>query len=317
MGSNPGCGSTYSWGTQLERVKIILNPVAGKGHGARVEPEVRDLLLRERLKFDLVRTEYPGHATSLAERAVHDGFDLIVAAGGDGTTNEVVNGLVGISHDGRDFALGVLPVGYGCGFASNVGIPSDLPAACERLARGQTRPVDMCQVTVDESASIYFSNTVNVGFGGIVVQETSKMKRARGFAPCLPAVLKAVFRSQSPRVTIAIGSEEMALPATMICIANGAREGGGFLCAPDAKPDDGAFDMCVVRETSRLNMLMLVPQFITGAHTKRRAVTMSRASHISIASEDNLIAHMDGELLCSQAHKLDFDILHHALKVRC
>ena len=301
----------------MERVKIILNPVAGRGYGAQVEALLRDLLIEQRVKFELQKTEYPGHATSLAERAARDGYDLIVAAGGDGTTNEVINGLVGLSNNGRHFSLGLLPVGAGCDFAYNVGIPTDLPGACRRLVTGKPRPVDLCQVTVDESASIYFSNSVNIGFGGIVVQEMSKKENARGLAPYLSAVFKAAFRSQPPRVMIEAGEQRLDLSAVMICIANGAREGGRFLVAPEAEPDDGAFDMCVVQETSRLNMLALVPQFMSGKHTDHKMVTMGRAGHISVSSKDGLIAHMDGELLCMQARKLDFDILHHEITVRC
>ena len=297
---------------------MILNPIAGKGYGAQVEPVLRDLLKEQRLKFDLEKTEYPGHATSMAERAARDGYDLIVAAGGDGTTNEVVNGLVGLSNNGRYFSLGLLPIGPGSDFAHNVGIPADLPGACRRLVTGEPHPVDLCMVTVDESASVYFANVVNIGFGGIVVQETIKREEeASGLALYLPAVFKAIFRSKPPRVTIEAGEQHLDLSALMICIANGAREGGRFLSAPEAKPDDGAFDMCVVQETNFLNMLTLVPQFRSGKHTEHKLVTMGRANHISVSSKDGLIAHMDGEVLCMQARKLDFDILHHELIVRC
>jgi diacylglycerol kinase (ATP) len=118
-------------------------------------------------------------------------------------------------------------------------------------------------------------------------------------------------------VTVAFDGEAVSLDASMICVGNGAREGGGFFCTPDAQPDDGLFDVCMVREIGRLAMLGLVPRFINGSHVDYEAVTMKRAAHILVTSPDNLIAHVDGEMLCTEAHRLEFVILPHRLKVWC
>ncbi len=298
-------------------IKIILSPVAGRGYGARVEPELRRLLKAEGLAFDLVRTARPWHAAELAEQAANDGFEIIVAVGGDGTTHEVVNGLMAASKDGVTGILGVIPVGSGSDFAHNIGIPPDLKGACRRLAHGQTRIVDVCQVTIPGHPPRYFDNTVNVGFGGIVTLEARKVKWLRGMALYLPVVVKTVFLSQAPRVTIETDDQELALPATMICIANGPREGGGFFCTPDALPDDGLLDVCIVREIGRLAMLGLIPHFMDGTHVDREPVTMTRTRHVTISSPDDLIAHMDGEMLCTDAHRIECEIIPGQLRVRC
>jgi len=301
----------------MDPIKIILNPVAGRGYGAKVEPELRRLVAAEGLDFDLVHTVRPWHAAELAERAVGDGFETIVAAGGDGTTHEVVNGLMAASQDGVAGTLGIIPVGSGSDFAHTVGVPPDLRAACHRLAHGQTRIVDVCRVTVPGQPPQYFDNTVNVGFGGVVTLEARKVKRLRGMALYLPVVLKTIFLSHAPRITIKYDEQELVLTATMICIANGPREGGGFFCTPEALPDDGLFDLCIVREISRLAMLGLVPRFMDGSHVDREPVTMARARRVVISSPDNLIAHVDGEMLCTDAHRLEFDILPQRLQVQC
>ena len=298
-------------------IKIILNPAAGRGYGAKAEIELRQHLRAEGLDFDLVRTEGPWHAAELAAQAASDGFEVVVAAGGDGTTNEVVNGLMSASEHGLTGTLGIIPVGSGSDFAHNVGVPAGLQDACRRLARGQTRVVDVCRVTVQDQPPRYFDNTVNVGFGGIVTVEALKVKRLRGMALYLPVVLKTVFLAQNPRVTIEYDDQELALSAVMICVGNGPREGGGFFCTPDAQPDDGLLDLCIVREISRTAMLGLIPHFMKGTHVGREPVTMARARRVTISSPDDLVAHMDGEVLCTDAHHIACEILPGQLQVRC
>jgi len=298
-------------------IKIILNPVAGRGYGAKVESELRQHLEAEGVDFDLVRTDGPWHAAELAEQAANDGFEIVVAAGGDGTTNEVVNGLMAALQNGLSGTLGVIPVGSGSDFANNVGIPAGLQDACRRLASGQTRIVDVCRVTVQDQRPRYFDNTVNVGFGGIVTVEALKVKRLRGMALYLPVVLKTVFLAQNPRVTVEYDDQVLALPAVMICVGNGPREGGGFFCTPHAQPDDGLLDVCIVREIGRVAMLGLVPHFMKGTHVGREPVTMVRARRVTISSPDDLVAHMDGEVLCTDAHRIACEVLPQRLQVRC
>jgi len=253
----------------------------------------------------------------LAAQAASAGFELIVAAGGDGTTNEVVNGLLAAAQDGVAGTLGIIPVGSGSDFANTVGVPADLPGACRRLAHGQARVVDVGRVTVPGQPLRHFDNTVNIGFGGVVTVEALKVKRLRGMALYLPVVLKTIFLSQNPRVTIAYDGQELALAAAMICVGNGPREGGGFFSTPQAQPDDGLLDLCIVREISRARMLSLVPHFMNGSHVGHKAVTMARARRVTISSPDDLVAHMDGEVLCTDAHQIECEVLPQRLRVQC
>lgn len=299
-------------------VKVILNPVAGRGYGAKVEPQVRRLLEVEGLDFELVRTARPWHAAELATQAADNGYQVVVAAGGDGTSNEVLNGLMATSGRSTIPTMGVIPVGSGSDFANTVGIPSDLQSACRRLANGRTRMMDVCRVTVDDQPSRYFGNVVGIGFDGFVNVESRKIKRLRGVAQYLPAVLKTVFLYyKAPLVTIEFNGQEMILPALMICVANGPREGGGFFIAPQAQPDDGLFDLCIAREVSRLAILGLIPHFMKGTHVNREPITMARARQVTVSSSDHLVAHMDGEILCTDAHKIACEILPRQLQIRC
>jgi YegS/Rv2252/BmrU family lipid kinase len=302
----------------MSRIKVILNPIAGRGYGARAEPEIRRLLEAEEADFDLVLTEGFWHAAQLAEQATNDGFEIVVAAGGDGTVHEVVNGLMAAADEsGIGGTLGTIPVGSGSDFASNVGMPADLPGACHRLVHGETRIVDIGRVAVDDQPPSYFDNTINVGFGGTVTVEARKVKWVRGMALYLPVVLKTILLARSPRMVIEYNEQRIEMPTLMVCVGNGAREGGGFFCTPDAQLDDGLLDLCIAESVGKLTQLGLVPRFMDGSHKDHPAVTMARTKHAVITSPDNLIAHVDGEMLCTEAHRLEFEILPQRLRVMC
>ena len=306
----------------MRPIKIILNPVAGRGYGARAEPELRRLLELDGVDFELVHTSRPWHAAELAEQAANDGFGIVVAAGGDGTTHEVVNGLMAAADNGRggESMLGVIPIGSGSDFAYAVGIPPDLPGACQRLARGQLRRVDVGRITMPGPPfhSRYFDNSINIGFGGVVTVEALKIRYLRGTPLYLLAVLKTVFLYHKARlVTIEYDEQEMTLSALMICVANGPREGGGFFTAPQAQNDDGLFDICITHEVSQLGILTLIPHFMKGTHVDREPIDMARARRVVISSPDDLIAHVDGEILGTDMHKMEFELFPQRLRVWC
>ncbi|MFO7740865.1 MAG: diacylglycerol kinase family lipid kinase [Anaerolineae bacterium] len=300
----------------MRPIKVILNPAAGRGYGARAEPKVRRFLEAEGVNFDLVRTKGPWHAARLAEQAARDGFETVVAAGGDGTANEIINGLLAASQDGTRVRMGVIPAGSGSDFASGIRLPADLDEACGRIARGQSKAIDIGRVTVAGQEPRYFGNVVGVGFDGAVLIETLKMKRLRGLTLYLLAVLKTIFLNfDAPMTTVAYDETEIVLPAMLVSVTNGPREGGGFLIAPDAKPDDGLFDVCIAHEVDRLTILRLLPHFLRGTHTGLDPITMVQAQQVTISSPEGLIAHVDGEVLCTDAPWIKCEILPSALNI--
>lgn len=300
----------------MDRLKIILNPIAGQGFAAKAEPEICACLHSEGVQFDLVRTERPWHAAELAAQAVQDGFRTIAVVGGDGTVNEVVNGVLNVGAS--DTVIGVIPAGRGCDFAFNIGVPNDVREACRRLVTGNLRRTDLGKLVVDGQQTRYFQNILGVGFDAVVAAEVRKVKWLRGLAVYLPVVLKTVFFSPpAPRVRIAYDDQSLELPALMICAANGAREGGGFHIAPPARPDDGWLDLCIAREVGQLEMLRLIPRFMKGTHVTHPAITLARARQIVLTSETPLTAHVDGEVTCTAAHRLECTILPQQLIVRC
>lgn len=302
----------------MKRTKVILNPTAGRGYGARSEAEIRRHLTGHQLDFDLVLTKERGHAVELAAAAVNDGYDQVVAAGGDGTFNEVVNGLMSAANGDHSCAMGVIPVGSGSDFAFSVNVSPDLEQACGQVAKGTSRLVDIGRVTGPGLTPRYFDNTVGVGFDAIVTYEALKWKWVRGMALYLPVVLKSVFLyGDSPELTINYDGQEVTLAAKMVTVANGPREGGGFLIAPDAKPDDAMLDLCIVGDMSKMAMLGVIPHFMKGTHVGRDRITVTQARQISISAAQPFMAHMDGEMLGTQLTRLDFELLPQKLQVNC
>ena len=323
---------------------MIVNPIAGRGFGARATPTIQRLLSEHGLDYDLTSTTCAGEAIELARQAVLDGYETVVAAGGDGTYQEVINGMIA-AHDGSMPAeqvigtLGVLPVGSGSDLSYSVGIPSDIEDACARLAQAETKVIDLGQVTVYEGedrppTSRYFDNTVGIGFDGVVTLEGKKFKYLRGMALYLPVVLKTVFVSLKPPRAV-IEYEEAPTPTLprleprgrgqeggpgqghmrrlektilMATICNGPREGGGFYVAPEARNDDGLLDLLLADTLPRLQILGLIPHFMKGTHVDKPSVTMLRSRRIVITSPDPLIAHADGEMLCTDGHRIECEV---------
>ena len=302
----------------MRRVKVILNPTAGRGYGAKVEPKLRKMLAEEGVEYDLVRTGKRWHASELALEAVAEDYELVVAAGGDGTTHEVVNGLMTAAGDGIAGTLGVLPIGSGSDFAHTIGVPPDLRLACRRLAQGKTRIVDVGRVILDgnhENAR-FFDNTVGMGFDGVVTAEALKITRLRGVPMYILVVLRTIMGWRgAPQVTIETDDQTFSLAAMMVTIANGSREGGTFFVAPRAEPDDGIFDLCIAGEVSRLGMLGLLPHFMRGTHVDREPITMARSKNVMIHSHQEMVVHADGEMLCMDGHRLQIEILPNRLRV--
>ncbi len=300
----------------MGRIKVIVNPVAGRGLSGRLVPQLRDRLSAHGLDYDLVCTTEPREAITLAGHALDEGFEAIVAVGGDGTAHEVVNGMMRHSGGAEVGTMTAIPVGSGSDFAHMLGMPADLDEACARIVRGQTCWVDVGVVTDSQGRATYFDNTVGIGFDGVVTLEAMKVRRLRGMALYLPVVLKTVFVSMKPpRVVIRHDDQELKRTALMITVCIGKREGGGFIIAPDACNDDGVLDICVADNVPKLKMLALIPHFMKGTHVNEPCVTMFRTDQLSVTSEDDLIAHMDGEMLCTTERELHFAILPRRLRV--
>ncbi len=299
--------------------KIIYNPAARKGSAGKLLPKVEALLRERGFNYDLALTEQPGHAQAISRQAAEEGRELIVAAGGDGTVNETINGLMQANINGRGHpALGVLPVGRGNDFAFAMGIPQETARACDTLVHGRRRAIDIGRVTGgDYPQGRFFGNGIGLGFDTMVGFEAARITWLRGAASYFAALVKTIFLySRAPVYEINLDGTTQRRPFLMVSIMNGRRMGGAFLMAPDSQPGDGAFDLCLAGQVSQIRILPLALTFISGKQGADPAVEMTRARKISIrAVEGSIPAHADGETLCTAGQALSVELLPGALEV--
>jgi diacylglycerol kinase (ATP) len=304
----------------MTRYKIIANPNAGHGKGAKAIPVIEQELARLGLDFELVRTERVGHAIQLANEAAQAGYEVIVAAGGDGTVNEVLNGLMEARRLSENRpALGVLCTGRGNDFAPCINIPEDLSGACQVLKDNHRRIIDIGRVSGGKfPQGRFFANNVGVGFDAIGTIEVAKLPEW-GMFSFLIAILKTIFLYyKGPTVRLDYDGQSLSTSTMMLLTMNGKRMGTGFKMAPESQPDDGLFDLVIVRQVSRLRIFSLIPHFMKGTQGSQPEIRTLRAARVAItASEGVLPAQSDGEIICVEGKHLDIEILPHQLEVVC
>ncbi len=302
---------------------IVVNPISGRGNGERIIPLIQEKLRNLGVDYDLVRTERPFHAVELARQAAVDGYDVVVAVGGDGTSNEVVNGLMQAKqdgHDGHQMAMGVLAAGRGNDFAYSVGMTADLEKGCQILAQGHRRRIDIGHVTGGQyPEGRFFGNSVGIGFDAVVGFEAAKMTRLTGAISYLVAVLKTIFLYyKAPLVQIELDGQVMTLPALMVSIMNGQRQGGVFFMSPQAQNDDGQLDLCIVEEVSKARIFTLVPHFFNGSQFQQKEIAFRQTNRLVITALQGVLpAHSDGETLCIDGTELVVELLPGQLDVIC
>jgi len=300
----------------MSRIKVIVNPLAGRGYAKRISSLISDTLKALGAHFDLIHTSMAGEAIDLAREAAADGFDTIVAVGGDGTSHEVINGMLSHRNGSTPPVLGCIPAGSGNDFAVMSGAPENVQKACEQIVAGQTRLVDVGRITVDDHITRYFDNAVGIGFDGWVTREAYKYQFVRGMALYIPVVLKTIFSTMQPmRVTLDIDGQVTEQTIVMAVLCNGPREGGSFLIAPKARFDDGKLDVNITQWMPRLQLLGMVPRFMKGTHVTDPRVSLCQAEHVRLVSDDPLLLHVDGEIICGECHSVEVGILPSALRI--
>ncbi|MBI2203062.1 MAG: diacylglycerol kinase family lipid kinase [Candidatus Rokubacteria bacterium] len=272
------------------RAFAVVNPAAGGGAAARAWPRLADRLVRGRVDVTSAVTAASGDATRLACRAAGDGHDLVIAVGGDGTVNEVVNGLL-VSGASR-VTLGVLPAGRGRDVCRNLGIPRDLDRAVDRVVHGSDVAVDVGVVDFGDRIR-FFLGATGAGFDADVARRT---QRHRGPATLayIAGVIEAV-ASLRPALVTVTGAFEWTGRATAVVVANGAFVGGGMKIAPGADPADGALDVVVLGDVGRLELLRWLPSVYRGDHVRHPRVVTARATEVRISAPTPLPVHVDGE----------------------
>lgn len=282
-----------------KKVKLILNPMADMGAAWNIARDLRPIANEYEGKLDWSGTVYPGHATELAKQAGEEGYDLVVALGGDGTVHEVANGLMQVDVQQRP-AMAIVPIGSGNDFAFANGIPTSANQAMALALNGETSPVDLGLMTDENGRREYIDNTLGIGFDAVVTIRSHKLPIVRGFLMYLTAVLQTIILNSKP-IHMQIESETKSWDKDvfMLVLANGPREGGGFLMTPKSKPNDGILEYMIADNVSRLKQLRLLPEFIKGTQERFKEVEIGQFKKLSLKSNVPLYIHIDGEIYTS------------------
>lgn len=264
---------------------FIINPVSGKERRSREELEYA-----VKINFpqaDGAFTQRPGHATELAQQAVKDAYQWIIAVGGDGTINEVARALVGTSA-----ALGIIPKGSGNGLARELGMPLRYEQALVALQTAQPTACDVGQANGE-----YFFNLAGIGIEAEIARQFAEYGKngARGMWPYFKLGAKTIFSYKPPTLSIQYnGKEELITPLTLV-FANGTQYGSNFIIAPRASLSDGHFDMVEVENISKWKLALAAPQFFSKTF---RPIQVTRTQHTRkalITADGEIVYHLDGE----------------------
>jgi diacylglycerol kinase (ATP) len=276
-------------------MRIILNPGARHGAGRRLRPTIERELQARRLSFELVETEGPGHAIELARQAAEAGVGRIVAAGGDGTVHEVVNGIM--AGGAPAVSMGMIPIGTGNDFVKMFPGTSTRTAAFAALSSGCSVPVDVGVARWDGRTE-YFINAMGTGIDVEVVRQMRRSRLLPGGVIYVAALLRALARYRAMTVEITVDGHTTRQRIMNLAVCNGPSIGGSFRICPRAVPFDGALDICLIEEMPIWRNARLVPRVLNGTHAGQPGVTILQGTGVRLRLPHGgpLLFQVDGEL---------------------
>jgi diacylglycerol kinase (ATP) len=284
------------------RIVILANPAAGSAD-ALADADVCGVLRDAGHDVQLQRVTRPSYLQRAAARAVRAGAEVVVAAGGDGTLNAVLNGVAQVRGGLTRVTLGLLPLGTGNDFARTLGVPIALEDAVACLAAGRTRRLDAARL--DDRL---FINASGGGFTAATsAHVSSRLKAWVGRAAYLVGGAQALVEHRPVLTEVTLDRERLLLPLHLFAVCNGRTLGGGHTLAPRAEPDDGWLDVCLVHGTSTMDLVALLPKLSSGGHVHEGHVRYARARRVTMRFARVTPVNTDGEAL--HAARCLYDVL--------
>jgi YegS/Rv2252/BmrU family lipid kinase len=298
-------------------VVFLVNPASGNGATGKRWPELAHRASGLGLEGETLFSERPGHLIELAEHAARDGATLVVSVGGDGTLNEVVNGVV---RSGVPAELATIPLGTGMDFVRTYGIPTKFDAAVRTAVSGVPRTIDVGRVSYREWSGAdgerYLANVGSVGMSAAVAQRANGMSKAFGGKATFFYALTRVFLEwQNTEVTVELddGTRRTGRMHDVI-VANGCWHGGAMLLAPEAEPDDGLFDVVLIGDITKRDFVTTAPKIYKGTYVAHPKVESLRSRAVAVDAPELLPIELDGEQVGTTPVR--FEIVPAALRVR-
>ncbi len=277
---------------RFSSMRFIVNPSAGSRRGD-VAAMIREVMNGTGVGVEVIQTEYQGHGIELAREAADEGIECVVAVGGDGTANEVGRGLL----EGQT-ALGLVPFGSGNGLARSLGIPLNPVKACKSLLQADVRPMDAGRI----GEAVFFS-TAGVGLDAEVSWRYNRRpKGRRGFLPYVVLTVDAfrAYKREEVRVTLEEGTELRVRPL-ILTVANAPQYGNGVIIAPQARPDDGVLDLCIIEGVGFWRMLWHARRLFTGTIDRMPGTQFIRTQGVRIVRAGPGRFQVDGEAMMGEA----------------
>ncbi|HEU5477198.1 MAG TPA: diacylglycerol kinase family protein [Gaiellaceae bacterium] len=287
---------------------FLVNPASGNGATGKRWPQLRRRAAELGLHGEEVLSEFPGN---LAEAAGGAQGSLLVVVGGDGTVNEVVNGVAG-----TDAEIAVLPCGTGQDFGRTHGVPGRFDAAVRTALDGETKAIDLGRVVWEDGTSRFFANVASVGMSGAVARRANAMTKALGGRLTFFYALTREFLVwQNARVTVELEGGVVREGAMHdVIVANGRYHAGGMKLAPDARQDDGAFDVVLIGDVTKLDFVTTAPKLYTGRYLSHPKIELLRSATVGIEATEPLPLELDGEPIGMTPAR--FEVVPSALRVR-
>lgn len=283
---------------------FIVNPIAGKGKAKEIVPLIEEACRNNDIEHSIKYTSKPKEGISIARTGVDEGYEKIVSVGGDGTLNEVVNGIAG-----SEVILGVIPCGTGNDFVRSVYKETDMDKMINNVINGGIRTIDFAKCN-----DIFFINIGSGGFDAEVALESEKTRRFfSGSFAYIVALIKTIFTYRGKKMKVSIDDMEFEKNTLLVAIANGKYYGGGILPAPKADLSDGIFDVCFVECMPKIKMLTMFPQYIKGQHEGVKGVSFYRGKKIRLTSSEKFGVNIDGEV--SLQNDVEFNIIPKGIKI--
>ena len=269
----------------LKKVTFIINPIFGINRSpAKIVHWIDDIWKNSGVEYEVLKTGHRSHGIELARNAAKSGSDMVVAVGGDGTINEIGQGLIG-----SQTALGVIPAGSGNGFARNMDIPLKQKLAIEALLKPQFHKIDVGKINKD-----YFFNVAGAGLDAVISDMFDGVKM-RGPVPYFVIGVREFFRYHPQNVIIQLPDRKLERAPLLLSFANLPQFGIGATIAPNAKPDDGLIDVCVLNPVKVGKALRNLPKLFSGHIDQLPEMEIYQADKVIIYRKNPQPIHTDGD----------------------
>ena len=289
---------------------IIYNPQAANGKAKNLLPQVETYLKENNLAYELSLTEYPHHAEEMVAELNYDKYDGIIAAGGDGTLYDVINGYYRNSSS-KKIPIGILPVGTGNAFIRDMELDNtQWKESLDIIYKNNPKKVDVGKFNYDNK-NYYFLNILGLGFVSDVGEFAHKIKFIGNLSYTI-GVLYQLITLNSYKLNIEIDGKTYDRENLFVEVSN-TRYTSNFLMAPDAKNDDGFLDVTLLGKITRRRLLKLFPTVFTGEHVKENEVETFKAKKIKINTDIKKILTPDGELIGSTP--VEIECMHQAVEI--